>query len=227
MDKRTLIIGSYNTALHGWTLCSWKLGDPVQKTNYVEKSGGDGSWDLSTVMTDGIPRYKNRPFTATLECSQGTREERELLLNAMVNQLDGLEWDIVLPDRPDHYIRGRAHIAVNQNSMVYAAVTITAEVEPWIYALREAVVVLDAPITSSTEAATFILRNDGRRVVSPVLTVKGTAHLSFKGNHTSLTTGTYEWPALQLTPGLNEIIYTGSMAGGDTLTLTYREAVLR
>lgn len=227
MDKRTLIIGSYNTALHGWTLCSWKLGDPVQKTNYVEKSGGDGSWDLSTVMTDGIPRYKNRPFTATLECSQGTREERELLLNAMVNQLDGLEWDIVPPDRPDHYIRGRVHIAVNQNSMAYAAVTITAEVEPWIYALREAVVVLDAPITSSTEAATFIVRNDGRRVVSPVLTVKGTAHLSFKGNHTNLTTGTYEWPALQLAPGLNEIIYTGSMAGGDTLTLTYREAVLR
>lgn len=223
MTKRTVVLGTYNTALHGWTLCLWKLSDPVQKTNYVEKSGGDGSWDLSTVMTEGIPRYKNRSLSMTLECSQGSREARENLLNDMVNQLDGLEWDIVLPDRPDHYLRGRVHIAVNQNSPAYASITITAEVEPWFYALREKIVVLDAPITISTETATFQLRNDGRRVVSPVLTVDGTAHLSFKGNHTNLTTGTYEWPALQLTPGWNEIIYTGD----GTLTLTYREAVLR
>ena len=227
MKKRTAKIGSYDTAAHGWTLCLWQLSDPEQKTNYVEKSGGDGSWDLSTVMTDGVPRYRNRFLTATFECSQGTREDREQLLNDIVNQLDGLEWDIIPPDRATHYLRGRVHIAVLQNSPAYAEITITADVEPWLYAIRETVVEIPAPITISTETATFQIWNNGRRVVSPVLTVDGTAHLSFKGSHTDLTTGTYEWSAFQLSPGLNELIYTGDVNGNGTLTLTYREAVLR
>lgn len=226
MTKRTVKIGSYDTAVRGWTLTGIKLSSPEQKTNYVEKSGGDGSWDLSTVMTDGIPRYKNRSLTLTLECSQGSRDDRETLINEMVNQLDGFDWPIVLPDRPEHYLHGRVHITVNQN-LAYAAVTITAEVEPWFYANRETVVMLNAPITSSTDAATFQLWNHGRRVVSPLITVDGVAHLSFNGSHTNLTTGTFEWSALQLSPGMNELIYTGSMAATDTLTLTYREAVLR
>jgi hypothetical protein len=223
MNKRTVKIGSYDTAINGWTLTGCKLSDPEQKTNYVEKSGGDGSWDLSTAMTDGIPRYKNRTLTLTFECSNGSRADRESLLNDMVNQLDGFDQDIVLPDRPQHYLRGRVHVAVDQSSPAYAAITITSNVEPWFYAARETVVALDAPITASTETAIFPLWNHGRRVVSPLLTVDGTANLSFKGSRTTLTTGSYEWPALQLWPGMSEISYLGE----GTLTLTYREAVLR
>jgi hypothetical protein len=228
MQKRTIILGSYNTAEHGWTLSALLLSDPEQKTNYVEKTGGDGSWDLSTAQTDGIPRYKNRTLTASLECSEGTREHREGLINEMVNTLDGLEWKIVLPDRPEHYLFGRLHIAVNYSDHAHAMVTVTGTVEPWLYRERETVVELNAPITSSTDAATFYLWNNGRKVVSPRLTVKGVAHLTFGGVSTDLTTGSYTWPALQLTPGENALIYTGSYAGVDeTLTLTYREAVLR
>lgn len=223
MEKRTVKIGQYDTALHGWTLTGIKLSEPKQKTNYVEKSGGDGSWDLSTVMTEGIPRYKNRNLTLTFECSQGTRQDRETLLNDMVNELDGFEWDIILPDRPTHYLRGRTQIAVNQNSLAYAAITVTSEVEPWFYVVRETIVVLDAPITASTETAIFPLWNHGRRVVSPLLTIDGKANLSFKGANTTLTTGSYKWSALQLWPGMSELGYLGE----GTLTLTYREAVLR
>ena len=228
MKKRTVLLGDYDTALHGWTLCPWKLSDPEQKTNYVEKTGGDGSWDLSTVMTDGVPRYKNRVLTLTLENSQGTREDREEIINEMVNLLDGYKWNIVLPDRPEHYLVGRLHIAVDYSDLAHAAVTITGEVEPWFYKERETIVELTAPITSSTETTNFSLWNRGRKVVSPLLTVKGTAYLTFGGVRTTLTTGTYEWPALQLVPGENILNYTGSYAGvGETLTLTYREAVLR
>lgn len=223
MQKRTVKIGSYDTALMGWTLTSIKLSDPVQKTNYVEKSAGDGSWDLSTVMTEGIPRYKNRSLALTFECSQGSRDDRELLINDMVNQLDGFEWSIILPDRPQHYLQGRVHVAVTQSSPAYAAIKITSDVEPWFYAERETLVVLDAPITASTETAIFQLWNHGRRVVNPLLTVDGKANLSFKGSRTSLTTGSYEWAALQLWPGMSELSYLGE----GTLTLTYREAVLR
>lgn len=229
MQKRTARLGDYDTASHGWTLTGCTLSDPEQKTQYVEKSGGDGSWDLSTVLTDGIPRYKNRNLTITLECSEGNRAYRQALIQEMVNTLDGLEWRIVLPDRPDYYLVGRLHVAVNYSDLAHAAVTVTAVVEPWFYRETETIVELTAPITSSTEAATFTLWNQGRKVVVPVLDVVGTAHLTFAGVRIDLTTANnIKWPALQLAPGANELIYTGSYGStGESLTITYREAVLR
>lgn len=227
MQKRTARIGDYDTAVYGWTLSSCILSAPEQKTNYVERTGGDGSWDLSTVLTGGVPRYKDRTLTLTLENSQGDRAAREKIISTMVNQLDGLEWPIVLPDYPDHYLLGRVHVSVTQSSLAYAAITVTATCQPWLYKARETVVELDAPITASTEAATFYIRNDGRKVVTPVLTVNGKANLKFNGvNSETLQTGTYTWPVLQLVPGQNELMYTGSYNGSDTLTLRYREAVL-
>ena len=230
MQKRSVTFGGYITADYGWTLAGCSLTAPEQKTNYVEKTGGDGSWDLSTVMTGGIPRYKNRTLTVTLENSQGTREDREEIINEMVKQLDGLEQHIVLPDRPDYYLVGRAHVAVEYSDLAHAKVVIACEVEPWFYKARETIVVLNEPITVSTDAATFTIWNNGRKVVTPVLDVKGTASLTFNGNRTSLANGTgYVWPALQLAPGENTLVYTGSSTSnpGETLTLTYREAVLR
>ena len=229
MEKRTALLGNYDTASNGWTLTGCFLSDPEQKTQYIEKSGGDGSWDLSTVLTDGIPRYKDRDLTITLECSEGTRESREEIIRDMVNTLDGLEWHIVLPDRTEHYLVGRLHVAVNYSDLAHAMVTVTGVVEPWFYAAQETVVVLNEPITVSTDAATFTVWNRGRKAVTPRLDVKGTASLNFNGNKTNLTTGSYVWPALQLLPGENTLMYTGSSTSnpGETLTLTYREAVLR
>lgn len=227
MQKRTTRIGDYDTATHGWTLTGWVLSAPEQKTNYVERTGGDGSWDLSTVLTGGVPRYRDRELTITLENSQGDRSDREKTIRAMVNQLDGLEWRIVPPDHPDHFLVGRVHVAVEYSDLAHAMVTVTATCQPWLYKARETIKELVAPITASTDAATFLVWNDGRKVVTPVLTVKGKASLKFNGvNSETLTTGTYTWAPLQLAPGQNELMYTGSYNGTDTLTLTYREAVL-
>jgi len=136
MQKRTLKIGDYDTAAHGWTLAACKLSDTDPKLNYVEKTGGDGSWDLSTVMTGGLTRYRNRTFTATLEHSGGTREDREALINELVNNHDGLERQIITPDRPEHYLKGRVKIAVDYSDRAHAAVTITATCEPWLHQIR-------------------------------------------------------------------------------------------
>lgn len=229
MEKRTALLGNYDTAANGWTLTGCFLSDPEQKTQYIEKSGGDGSWDLSTVLTDGIPKYKDRNLTITLECSEGTRDAREERIQEMVNTLDGLEWHIVLPDRPEHYLVGRLHVAVNYSDLAHAMVTVTGVVDPWFYEAQETVLVLNEPITVSTDAATFSVWNRGRKVITPRLDVNGTASLNFNGNKINLTAGSYVWPALQLVPGENILMYTGSSTSnpGETLTLTYREAVLR
>lgn len=219
MQKRTIIFGSYNTAEHGWTLGQWKLSDPEQKTNYVERTGGDGSWDLSTAHSNGIPRYQNRELSVPLECSKGNREEREDLINEMVSELDGYESQIILPDRPDHYLVGRLHVAVDYSDLAHAKVTVSGTVEPWLYSSRESVVELIAD-SATAEARIY---NQGRRAVVPLLTVTGDVALSMGGSTTRVTEGSYKWPALVLMPGLNILKYSGF----GSVTLTYREAVLR
>ena len=220
MKKRTAILGVYDTAAHGWTLAACKLGDPEQKTEYAEKPGGDGAWDISTVLTGGIPRYKNRPLNITLECSEGTRDDRENLINELVNGLDGLEHKITLPDRPGHYLYGRLHIAVQKSDLAHAIVNITGTVEPWYYQKRETVVEIEA----TGSAREHYLSNKGRRAVVPVLTAGGNIKVRYKGADINLVAGnSYQWPTLLLTPGLHAI----EVDGFGTLTIAYREAVLR
>lgn len=225
MKKRTIKIGNYDTATHGWTLTGYKLSDPEPKTNYVEKTGGDGAWDLSTVMTNGVPRYKNRSLTVTLECSRGTRATREKLVNELVNTLDGLEWQIIPPDRPEHYLVGRIRVAVDYSDLAHAAVTITGICEPWLYSARETVV---EHTVRDISAEIIRLRNDGRRAVIPTIEATPAAGmtLSFNGYFTQVSgSGTFKWTTVLLTPGEHELKVTA--VPGDTLRITYREAVLR
>lgn len=219
MQKRTVKIGEYDTAARGWTLAGCKLADPVLKENYVEKPGGDGSWNLTGAVTGGIPRYKNRPLELKLECSVGDREHREALINELVNGYDGFEWPVVLPDRPDHYLTAQTRVAVDYSDLAHAAVTITATCEPWLYRARESIVEL----TATAAAQTAIIRNGGRRAVVPVLTVTGSVQLRFGIFTAALEAGVYEWSPLLLTPGLHELEYSGN----GTIKITYREAVLR
>lgn len=220
MLARSVMFGEYDTASHGWTLAGYKLSDPEQKTNYIEKPGGDGSWDLSTFNTDGLPRYKDRSLTVTLEHSGGTRVDREDIINLMINKLDGLEWHITLPDRPGYFLTGRVHVAVDYNDLAHAKVTVTAVCAPWFYKLTETEYVLTV---TETEKAVK-LTNNGRRAMVPTLKVTGSTTLLYGSSYLELTTpGTYEWPVLLLTPGEHLLEYSGA----GTLTVTYREAVLR
>lgn len=220
MTKRTVLFGTFDTAAKGWTLSGLTLSDPEQKTNYVEKTGGDGSWDWSTVMTDGIPKYKDRSLSVTLECSEGTRADREAYISQIVNLLDGMEWDITLPDYPEMYLTGRLHVAVNYSDLAHASVTVTGTCRPWLYRKREVVLTLTA--TSTEKNA--ILVNAGRLTLVPTLEVTdGSVGITYGTQSIQLSAGKYEWPALLLTPGNHAIKYKGS----GTLTITYREAVLR
>lgn len=219
MEKRKIIFGTYDTAAHGWTLTGWKLGAAEQKTNYLEKPNGDGSWDISTVLSDGILRYKDRALTATFECSEGTRRTREETIREMVNGLDGMKLEIKLPDDDTHHVIGRLHVVREYNDLAHAAVTVTATCEPWKYADAETVI----KVTATTETQTVTLRNAGRRAVVPQLTVTGgPVRIEYGGAAQELTAGGYQWPNLLLTPGSHGLKYDGA----GTLTVTYREAVL-
>lgn len=221
MKKRAICIGNYDSALYGWTLSSCVLADAEQKTNFVEKPFGDGSWDMSTVLTDGIPKYKTRPLDVTLECSEGTRDERLELIGHLVNTLDGLEHKIVLPDYPNHYIIGRVQVAMDYCDMAHCAVKISAVCQPWIYRSKETVVTA----TAAAAAQTMELRNTGRLAVAPTVTISGEnaeVLLRYGTDSLALPAGSYV-PGVVLTPGVHKLQYSGS----GNITISYREAVLR
>ena len=218
MEKRKIIIGDYNTADDGWTLAAWTLGPAVLKTKFEQKPLGDGSWDLSTALTDGIPRYNDRELAVTLELSEGTRLEREEIIRRMVNLLDGLRWEIRLPDDDQHHVVGRVQVVRGYNDLAHAAVSVTAVCEPWKYADAETVVTLTA--TSAKQTAT--LYNRGKRAVVPTLTVTGSVLLEYGTSSMAMSAGVYKWPNLLLTTGSIGVTYSGS----GTISIAYREAVL-
>ena len=218
MQKRRIIIGDYDTSLYGWTLAAWALSPAKQKTNYKAKPLGDGTWDLSTALTDDIPRYNDRELAVTLELSEGTRMEREEIIRHMVNLLDGLRWPIQLPDDEHHHIVGRVHVAREYNDLAHAAVSVTAICEPWKYANAETVVTLTA--TQAKQTAT--LYNRGKRALVPTLTVTGQVLLEYGTGSLAMSSGVYRWPDLLLTTGSLGITYSGA----GTVSIAYREAVL-
>lgn len=220
MVKRTIKLGGYDTAANGWTLTAWKLSAAEPKTNYVSRTGGDGSFDFSTVLTEGVMRYEDRNLAVSLECSDGDRLFRERKIRQMINLLDGMRMDVELPDDADHYVTGRLHVTREYNDMAHASVAVSAVCEPWKYDKLETVVTLSA--TAEKQAA--VIANNGRRLVVPTLSVSagGEIHLETAAASTTLAGGTCQWPDFLLAPGKHELLYSGQ----GTVTITYREAVL-
>lgn len=219
MIKRKIIFGDYDTALDGLlTLTGWELSAPMYKSNFVTVPGRDGDLDLTTALTDGEPRYSNRTLTATFESSEGSRLDRQGIFDDLLARLDGRRVNIVLPDYEGYYLDGRAHVAISYNDPAHGALTVTANCLPWRFSLNETVHTL----TASSTARQVILRNYGRRVVIPTVTVAGSVSLSFGSRTWSLSAGTYTLPELMLRPGSNTVSYSGS----GTVTIRYREAIL-
>lgn len=219
---RKMVFGTYDTVLHGpWTLASWELSPALHRTQFVEVPGRDGELDLSTVLTDGSPRYGNRVLEAVLERSDLSRQAREAAISDMINQLDGLHMQIRIPDDELHYLQGRVSVARNYNDLAHAAVTVTATVDPWRYSINETVYRL----TAESGARTVRLTNVGRRAVVPTIEVIGdtaSVLLTYEGHSWALGPGKHQLPDLVIPNGGLEIGFSGS----GVVSFTYREAIL-
>lgn len=220
LTKRTIKLGGYDTAAHGWTLAGLEFPEPQPVTNFVDVPGRiKGPLDLSRALTDW-PVYGSRDLRVTLEISTGDREQREAIIAELINQTHGQRKEFVLPDRPNHYGVGLLTVTKLYNDHAHGAVEITGVCEPWLYEDAETVTVLRATPTAQTAR----IYNQGTMPVVPVLTVTELSlMLTYNGSSLSLGVGNYEWPHLFLTPGEHEVTYIGD----GTLRISYREAVLR
>ena len=220
---RRMVFVSYDTDINGlWTLTEWSLSPAPVITNVVDVPGRvKGPLDLSTVLTDGEPRFGPRTLVAVFESSEGNRLERKARIDTMINWLTGWRMNIVLPDDPERYLVGRLSVEELYNDLAHASVQVTAECEPWFYAKAETVVSLTAETTEKT--ATLI--NLGRMTVVPLLEITGedaSVLIKFGAASWALGPGTYQLPDLVLSQGEHLLTYSGT----GSVKLTYREAVL-
>ena len=221
MEKRGITLGSYDTAARGWTLTGWNLSAATRKAVLVDKPGGHGHWDLSSVLTDGEPVYEARTLTATLECSEGDRLSREAEIDTMINWLDGWTMNIILPDKPLQYLTGVVHVERVYNDPAHASVALEAICDPWRYNSTETIISLPA-VTASAQTAEIV--NSGRLSVVPLVEIIGTnsVHLVFGTSSWVLSPGSYKLPDFRLTPGTHELLYSGS----GKIQISFREGVL-
>lgn len=219
MTMRKIVFGAYDTWQDwGLTLTSYELSAPEYKSNFVSVPCRDGDIDLSTVLTDGEPRYNNRELTATFEISSGTRDSRVELFSKIINALDGRSVNITLPDDTTHYITGRCSVSVGYNDLAHGEISVAAVCQPWRFANDESV----RSTAISSTAATVTLTNNGRRVLTPTIIVSSSATIVFGPNTVTLSAGTSKLPELQMPSGDTSVTASGS----GSIKFLWREAVL-
>lgn len=216
--KRFILFDKYNTA-HDWglLLTAKAVTDPAPKTNYQKLDGASGSLDLSEALT-GEVTYDDRTLTASFSLSEGTRQEREVMLRKIVTALHGRKVNIIEPDDPDHYLVGRVSIKGYTNSPAYATLDIVATCEPWRYAVNES----ERRVVARSNNTDVVICNTGTKTVCPIITVSGTASITDNGVTTKLSEGSYKITDIRLKAGTNVI----GVAGNGIVTFKYREAML-
>ena len=223
MQKRYILLDDYNTANHGlWTLTALEFPTPDPVLHLVDIPGRiTGPLDLSTVLTNGEPRYSSRTFRATFESSEGDRASRQAKIAELVNRFHGQQVNIVLPDQPDYYAVGRLTVRQLYNDLAHASVEVTGVCEPWLYALQETVVTANL----NTSTFTALTLSNERKPAVPTIEVTTNTTLRWKGTSVNINAGTFT--SLDLVLGAGEhTLEARSMTQAGRITITYREGTL-
>lgn len=211
---RKIVFNTYDTAAKGWTLNSCELTAPEYVQRFVSVPWRDGAVDFSGA--NGEVSYNSRTLTARLECSEGTRTERLALVSDMVNQLNGKNVSITLPDRTGYTLTGRLSVAEEYNTPYQCAVVVTAICAPWFVKNTETT----ETVTATSTLQTVTIANAGRRTVVPKIVNTAAVHLELGSDSIDLTAGTHY--AFTFPGGDNILKYKGS----GTVTVSFKEAIL-
>lgn len=215
---RGVQFGNYHTS-DDWNLIlnAMKINPPTPKTTKVSVEGRDGDLNLSRALT-GEMRYSNRDASFTFLLTDGTHAEREALSMDIVSLIHGEELKIITPDRPDFYLFGECKIEDIVNNKSYLTIVISADCEPYYYAINETI--REVTVTGSSQEVAIV--NHGRKTITPVIHIEGNITLKFGSSSVSLSSGDYQLPTLLLKMGVTLV----NVSGSGTVKFTYREAVL-
>lgn len=201
----------------GLILTAKKRNPPTPKYEKISIDGRDGEIDLSRALTGEI-KYKNTDASYSFLLSKGTQAEREELLSEIINFIHGQILNIIEPDDQYHYIVGDCIVENVVNNKAYASFTVSADCEPYRYAIEET----NRYISLTSSITDIVITNTGTKILIPTLTVNGSVNLTVGSSSVALSSGQYKLTSLKLKPGATTI----SVSGSGTLIVSYREAIL-
>lgn len=214
--NRGVKLNKYHSVKDFDMVMSSKIIPPAEPKKYIiEVEGGDGSIDLSTVLTGGDIKYKNRMIEINLVKiidSGDVASFRSMIQDLYHGQIVRLTFD---EDPLVHY-SGRATLSYNEiNSRI---LEIKMLIDCYPYKLKNDITIA----THIIQGSKVVSYQNMRKWVSPEFFSSGDLTVEFEGVSYSLTAGSFIIPDIVFKPGENIIVYTGDA----TVTVSYQEGGL-
>lgn len=205
--------GKHSFTDYGLYMAPKTIPLPDPKTNTVSVEGSDGQLDLSTVLTDGDVKFKNRTLELSFHAiGDGWRTK----LDAFAAAVHGQRMQVVFDDDTAHYFYGRVTVDDVDDQKAYGTIKVKVDADPYRYEVAETTV--SKAVSGSGTAS---LPNT-RMWVVPSITSTGSIQLTYGGTVYQLAAGTQTVPDLVLKPGTTSVALTGTA----TVTFAYRKGVL-
>lgn len=214
---------------YGLILRSKDAPFPEPRTFSVDVPNRDGAIDLTEALGDKFIRYQNR--TVTLELTDMNFQEHfNGVLSRLARDIHGKHLYMVLDIDPGYYYDGRWRLeSVNQEGLI-GTVTITGDCypykwstsknsEPWKwdpFNFETGIVTNDGSYRIS--GTTKVSLDIGDKALSPVFICTASMTLKVGGETFSLSIGRNQNYGILLTPGVNELTFTGN----GTVTIEFR-----
>ena len=218
LEERGIIFDSIHSGIEwGLLLTVCNKGTPEPKSNFVSVEGRDGDLDLSEALTGEI-KFNDRTDEYGFNFLDGTRQERQILMDKVCGFLHGRKRNIILPDWPDYYSVGRITVTDRKNYMGYGEMSLQAVCEPWLYKRIPTTVV---KVLTDTDQEIICL-NSGVKTVIPEIQTTGQTTVTFGDYTTTVNQGTHKLLDISFPSGTNII----KARGTGTITLTWTEGIV-
>ncbi len=130
IERRGLIVGSFDTAAHGFTMSKLHLQTPQGFEDWVEVDGMSGALDYSEAAV-GYVLYQTSPLEAVFELSEGNKAHREKIIAEFIRAVHGRSCRIVHPDHGGKLLKGRVQLSKDYSDLAHAQVTLKAVCMPY------------------------------------------------------------------------------------------------
>lgn len=208
---------------------------PDPKTTFVDVPGANGSLDLSTSLTDGDIKFKNRNIKIVLAKFDGV-QYWDNLFSDIQNYLHGQDMEVVFDTDKSYYYTGRLEVDSIECEGYKSFITIKGSMHPY---KKDRSNSTGQWVWDTFNFETGVIRNYGnmeidgtkeltvyglREMVVPKITVASESGITFKIEWQDeiaskvLKSGVYDDYDLRIREGDNKITLTGK----GTITIDYR-----
>ncbi len=192
------------------------IGQPEPKIETVSIDGGDGSIDLSTVLTYGDIKYHNRAITISVTLVN-TDGDLDKMISKISNIIHGQIHTIVFDDDPEFYYKGRCRVSdptITRGRV--AEFQIIVDAQP--YKMK----ILPTIMTTIVKDSQVVFYENLRKWVVPTFKSTGELQILFNDASYVVSEGEFTLPDIIFKPGTNVIKYVGNA----TVTVTYNEGAI-